>query len=447
MGKMIFLRILTFTRKEPRMRSLLELKKGIKSRKRVGVKVPGRDELKAMGVDGRVELIRSLIPLGLMAVSEMLEEEILNLSGQRHSRGQGLPGLARYGYNPGSIYLAGQKVPIRVPRIRNLQNNSEVPLESYHKLNRNGIEVNDLLLRRVLYGLSCRDYEAAAESIPGAFGLSSSTVSREFIKASSSKLKEIQGRDLSQLDVIAMFIDGKSFAEDEMVLALGVTMLGEKVILGFTQTATENQMAISDLLNDLLSRGLNMDCGLLVIIDGSKGIYAGVRKAFKGKCVIQRCQWHKRENIISYLPKKTQTTMRKRLQRAYNKPTIQEAESALATIRKELSLMNQSALKSLEEGLEETLTLHRLNLFPILGESLKTTNCIESIFSGVQRRCGKVSYWKNSNQKQRWFGTALLDAEPRLRRIKGYRHLNLLREKIMRELKIIPKEVSDKIAA
>jgi transposase-like protein len=102
----------------------------------------------------------------------------------------------------------------------------------------------------------------------------------------------------------------------------------------------------------------------------------------------------------------------------------------------ELEDRNQSAARSLMEGLEETLTLPRLGVFGVLGRSLKTTNCLESVNALVEERCSKVDYWKNSSQKQRWLATALLDIEPRLRKVQGYRHLPKLREAIKRELKI-----------
>ena len=83
-------------------------------------------------------------------------------------------------------------------------------------------------------------------------------------------------------------------------------------------------------------------------------------------------------------------------------------------------------------SLEETLTLHRLGLFRALGTSLKTTNAIESIHACVESRTAKVDHWKNSDQKQRWLATALLDLEPRLRRIKNYHALPQLRDALRR---------------
>ena len=130
------------------------------------------------------------------------------------------------------------------------------------------------------------------------------------------------------------------------------------------------------------------------------------------------------------------TSMRKRLQQAYQKPTYKEAKAALLAIHHDLEERNLDAAASLEEGLEETLTLHRLGLFALLGGSLKTTNCLESINNMVEDRCRKVKCWKNTNQMHRWLAASLLDIEPRLRKIKGYKHLPLLRQKMRKELGI-----------
>jgi transposase-like protein len=307
--------------------------------------------------------------------------------------------------------------------------------------------VNDLLLRRVLYGLSCRNYEAAAAAIPGAIGLSSSSVSRSFVAASAEKLKEFQERNLTGEDIVAIFLDGKTFADATMVVALGITVTGEKRFLGFVETDTENEKVLTPFLRSLLERGLDISAGVLVIIDGGKGLRAAVNKAFTRRAVIQRCMWHKRENVVGYLPKGEQAAMRKRLQRAYDRPTHAEALAALKALHRELEQKNQSAAASLAEGLEETLTLHRLGVAALLGRSFKTTNCLESVNALVEERCAKVDAWKNSNQRQRWMAAALLDTEPRLRRVKGYRHLPVLRVAIQRELKIESAEVGHQNAA
>ena len=176
--------------------------------------------------------------------------------------------------------------------------------------------------------------------------------------------------------------------------------------------------------------------GLLCLIDGSKGLYAALTKALDGYVVIQRCQWHKRENVSAYLPKGKQDEIKKALQHAYDLPTYQEAKAALDALKPELALMNESAQNSLEEGLEETLTLHRLGLMPQLKQSFRTTNCIESLNSMVAQLTRNVKRWTNSNQRSRWLATPLLDSEPRLRRIKDFRCLPRLRIALQNDLKL-----------
>jgi putative transposase len=409
-------------------------RKGKKQRIMEEVEILSPEEYDQMALDARVETIQALIPLGLRHIQEELNQEVEQLAGRRHEREAGGKVMVRYGHNPGSVPLGGQRIGIRVPRIRNQHTNQEVPLESYRAFHQQPGQSNESLLRRVLYGISCRNYEAAAEAIPGAIGLSSSTVSRQFIEASAKQLKEFQERDLSQLDLTALWLDGKAFAEDTLVIALGLTLGGQKVPLGFVQAGTENAKVLTDFLNALRDRGLRSDAGLLVILDGGKGLRAAVKRVFQGQSVVQRCQWHKRENVLKYLPKSEQGAMRRRLQSAYKKPTYREAKSALEAIVRELEERNLDAAGSLREGFEETLTLHRLGLFTRLGTSLKTTNCIESVMSQVETRCGKVSCWKNSSQKHRWLAATLLDVGPRLRRIRGYRNLPLLREALQEEL-------------
>ena len=153
--------------------------------------------------------------------------------------------------------------------------------------------------------------------------------------------------------------------------------------------------------------------------------------------VTSRCQWHKQENVVSYLPRTEQKAWRGRLQRAYERPTYEEAKRDLKAMRAELDELNQSAVASLDEGFEETLTLHRLGVFPLVGRSLKTTNVLESVNAQAEQRCGRVDRWRNSNHKQRWLAAALIDIEPRLRRLLGYRHLPSLRAAIQKELGII----------
>jgi len=420
------------------MRKLLRVGKDVKAR-RAQVKELMKLKIGELETDLKLQLIQELIPLGLLHVRELLTEEVKALAGDRYKR-NGKPGHLRWTKQWGSVYLGEQKLPIRYQRVRDRRKGKEAELTSYKRL-QEPHRLDEGLLKKILLGLSCRRYQECSEAIPEAFSLSASTVSRRFIRASTKKLREFMERRLDAHDIVALIIDGKRFAEDEMIIALGITVEGKKVLLGFTQAGAENASVCKEFLNGLLERGLRIDEGLLCVMDGSKGIRKAVEEVFGGYALIQRCQWHKRENVIDYLPKGRKAAFRRLLQKAYEQPTYEGAKGALMRVKKELSLLNESAVRSLEEGLEETLTLHRLGLFEKLGRSLKTSNCIESLMSLIGQRTDKVDYWKNSNQKERWLATALLDIEPRLNRIRGYRYLPELRAAIQRKLGIRANEV------
>jgi transposase-like protein len=258
-------------------------------------------------------------------------------------------------------------------------------------------------------------------------------VSRRYLRATARKLQELQERRLEGNDLVALVLDGKAFQDTTMVTALGLTVHGDKVILGFVETSTENAAVCTEFLRQLVARGLRYEQGLLVVIDGGKGLRAAVTAVFGPETPIQRCQWHKRENVVAYLPKNQQARWRGKLQAAYTEPTHAEAKSRLEAVRAELKRINESAVRSLDEGLEETLTVQRLGIGPMLRRSLATTNGLESIFSLVEQWTNKVDRWRTSNQKQRWLAAALLEIEPRLRRVRGYRALRDLRGALQRE--------------
>lgn len=378
-------------------------------------------------VDVRVAVIQALIPLGLEAVAAALQGEVVALAGARYARAGGRPEVVRWGRQRGSVYLADQKLPVVVPRVRDRARQVEVPLATYQQLQQPRA-VDQGLFRRILGGLACREYAACAEAVPEAFGLARSTVSRRFVRASARRLRELQERSLAGERWVALLIDGKTFADDQLVIALGVTVGGTKRVLGLVQTATENQRVCAAFLRELVGRGFAAADGLLVVLDGAKGLRAAVADVFGTIAQVQRCQWHKRENVVRHLPVGLQATWRRKLQAAYEQPTYAQAKAALRRLEAELRVLNASAAQSLAEGLEETLTLHRLGLFAELGLSFKTTNALESILAQVEQRTAKVDHWRTSEQKQRWCAAALLAIEPRLRKVRGYRHLPRLVE-------------------
>lgn len=416
------------------MSKVASSKRRVKRTVRIG-KVAPETVAQMEDLDGRIEAIQLLIPLGLQAVTEELQRSVLELAGPRYARNAPDQPLRRWGSQGGSVYLADQKLPIDVPRVRNVDTDTEVPLRAYQAL-QTPRNMDEGLLLRMLKGIATRNYEACAETVPEAFGLSSSSVSRRYVKATARKLAEFQERSLEEYDLVALFLDGKSFADEQIIIALGVTLDGQKIPLGFVQAATENERVCRAFLADLVDRGLQYEAGLLVVIDGAKGLYKAVMSVLAGFACVQRCQYHKRKNVESYLPKSEQPRIRRKMAAAYGKPTYKEAKEALDALKPTLELMNQSALESLEEGLEETLTLHRLGLIERLRKSFRTTNCIENVNSLLAQLTHNVRRWTNSSQRHRWVATALLDIEPRLRRIKGYRYLPMLRQAIQADLGI-----------
>ena len=379
-------------------------------------------------------MIQALIPLGLKAVEETLLEEVAALAGPRYGRHDDRPEIVRWGKQRGSIYLADQKLKVKVPRVRDQWEGCEVPLATYAQFQQPRAQDTGLF-RRVLGGISCREYEAAAEAVPEAFGLARSSVSRRFVRASAKELRRLQERRLDDAEWLVLVLDGKTFAGDQLVIALGVTTTGEKRILGMVQTASENKRVIASFLRELGERGFPLDRPLLVVVDGAKGLRAAVRDVF-GEVPVQRCQWHKRENVVSYLAKQDQPVWRRKLQAAYAHPTYADAKRALDRLYRELKIVNESAAASLAEGLDETLTLHRLNVFPELGISFKTTNLIESVMSRLEAKTRRVTRWRTSDQKLRWSASALWAMEKQFRRVKNHRHLHLLKQALMNTLSL-----------
>jgi len=376
-------------------------------------------------------VIQELIPLGLQAVAKELQNEVKVLVGQRYERGRD---NSRWGSQPGSVYLRDQKVPVMVPRVRNTKSNQEIPLTMYQKL-QEPLRSDRQTILKLLNGISTHKYQQSAELVPEVFGISASNLSKRFKNTTADALRKLQSRSLAGEDIVCVFIDAKRFAKDGLMLALGITIDGKKIIMGIEQSYSENSKVAEQFFGRLIQRGLRFNRGILFIIDGSKGFKRAIKSSFGHYGFIQRCQWHKRENVIAYLDPTQQALCRQRMQDAYQKTTYKEAQEALNRLYQELQQVNQSAANSLLEGLEETLCLHRLGLSPELGKSLNTTNCIESVMSQVEQYTQKVDRWHNSEQILRWNAASLLEIEPRLRKIRGFRCLKVLRYKMSQAIK------------
>jgi len=376
-------------------------------------------------IEVKLHLLRHYAEMARLLAGEIMDEEVETLTGRRYSRDKPHGGrYRRWGCNPGSICVDGERVPVDVPRVRDVEAGMERPLQSYRSMKE--AAPSHGLAEAILLGLSQGDYQRVASQFVDGFGLSQSSVSRRFQERSEKALQEFESRSLEEDDFLALWIDGKHVAGEQMIICVGVNGRGQKKVLGFTQATTERAEPITELLRELIKRGLSFEEGLLCIVDGGKGVRKAIDDVFGRRAQVQRCQWHKRENVVSYLPKADQKRWRHRLQRAYEEPSYDQAKKRLLELKAELEPVNRRAARSLQEGLEETLTLHRLGLFAELGRSLKTTNCIENLNGQVERYIGKVKRWHHSPQRHRWMALALLEAEARMRRLTGYRHLSKL---------------------
>ena len=228
------------------------------------------------------------------------------LAGPRYQRKGPDQPLRRWGAQAGSVYLGDQKLPVEVPRVRDVVRGTEVPLEAYQALQDASADGPGAVVASAERPGHAQLRGPAPRPSRKPSVCSRSSVSRRYVKGTARKLAEFQQRSLEGYDLVALFLDGKSFADEEILIALGVTLEGQKVPLGFVQAATENERVCRRFLAELVERGLQYEAGLLVVIDGGKGLHKAVRSVLQGHACVQRCQYHKRQNVVSYLPKSEQ---------------------------------------------------------------------------------------------------------------------------------------------
>lgn len=370
------------------------------------------------------ELIRQA---GLQLISLLMEEEVRDLVGER-SRPQPERKASRWGSERGFCVVMGQKVPIERPRVRTTEN-QEVRLGSYEMFHR-GEPLTETVWEKLMLGLSTRKYGQAVRQFTEAYGLEKSAVSEHFIEASRTKLKQLMERRLDKMPFCALLIDATPFEGQQMVAALGIGQDGRKTILGIRQGATENATVIGELLGDLMERGLDLTKPRLYVLDGAKALQAAVKKHAGDAALIQRCQVHKRRNVLDHLPDERKSLVAAKLNAAYAMDNYEAAKQALHGLHRDLMQLNPSAGRSLAEGLEETLTVHRLQIPRQLRQTLASTNVIESAFAIVERVCANVKRWHGGDQRERWVGSGLLVAEKQFRRVKGHKLIPLLQRQL-----------------
>jgi transposase-like protein len=366
------------------------------------------------------ELIRQA---GLQLMDLMMQEEVRALAGEPHQR-HAERTATRWGSERGYCVVMGQKVHLQRPRVRNADD-KEVRLGSYEMFHR-GEPLTETVWQKLMLGLSTRKYGDAVREFSEAYGLEKSTISEHFIEASRAKLKALMERRLDKVRLCALMIDATPFQGQQMVAALGIGEDGRKTILGIRQGATENATVVGELLSDLVERGLDFTEPRLYVLDGGKALSAAVKKHAGESAPIQRCQVHKRRNVLDHLTDEQRPLAAKQLNAAYAREDYAAAKRALDQLHRELMDLNPSAARSLAEGMEETLTVHRLHLPMQLRKTMASTNVIESAFSIVEQVCKNVKRWHGGDQRERWVGSGLLVAERQFRRVQGYKQIPAL---------------------
>ena len=364
---------------------------------------------------------------GMQILRAILEDEVTRRVGPPHRPGPE-SGAVRWGRQPGYVIFSEQKVAVTRPRVRTREG-EEVELDSYARLQHDGRRQR-AVREGIVAGLTSRNYHRAVHSVLSGYGIEKSSVSREFVQASAAQLKELCEKKLGALDLVAILIDGIHFGKQVLVVALGIQTSGEKQVLGLWQGATENTTVVKELLEDLVARGLDPERRYLFVIDGAKALRAGIERVFGERAEVQRCQIHKRRNVKDHLPKNAQGDYDRRIRNAYAMAEYAAAKAELEKIFRQLERINPSAARSLEEGLEETLTVHRLGVGERLRRTLASTNPIESCLSTVEKVARNVKRWHAGDQALRWTATGLLEAQTHFRRVKGYRGLETLQHRL-----------------
>ena len=366
----------------------------------------------------REDIERHTAEVGLKIIQGVMQEEIARKAGR-----WGEQSAYRHGTEPGYIVFSGRKVAIERPRLR-AKKGGERPLSSYRAFQSDG-KMQRAVARQLTRQCSTRNYEGAIEETLEGYGIKKSSVSRHWKSATALELQKLCQRPVPA-DLIALLIDSQYFADECITVVIGVDRQGQKQVLGLWHGATENSTVVKALLEELVERGLPTDRKLLIVIDGAKALRKAVAMIFGERGIVQRCRVHKQRNVVEHLPVEKRQQAIWRLRSAWDKSDPKEAFKELKAVIGWLEEISPGAARSLEEGLEETLTLQSLGINALLAQSLSSTNLIESCFSRTANWTGRVKHWRGAKMILRWAGAALLQAEKGFRKVKGYRHLHEL---------------------
>jgi putative transposase len=399
----------------------------------------------------REGLLAVAVGAGLQVMAALMAESVTALAGPR-GRHDADRTAVRHGSGPGSVTLGGRRVPVRRPRVRAVDGSGELPVPAYEVFA--GTEVlGAMAMERMLAGLSTRRYPAGLEPVGeaverAASATGKSAVSRRFVAATESALKNLLAADLSRLDLVAVMVDGVHFGEHCCVVALGIGLDGTKHPLALVEGSTENATLVTDLLVGLRERGLDVTGPVLAVIDGSKALRRAVLDVFD-RPVIQRCQLHKIRNVRDRLPEQLRPVVTARMRRAYHADSALAAEAELTALATELERTHPGAAGSLREGLAETLTVLRLGVPPTLARTLRSTNAIESMISICRDQATNVKNWQHGQMALRWCAAGMVEAGKQFRRVNGHLHLATLRAELQRVTAetVVPNPQNDTINA
>jgi transposase-like protein len=377
----------------------------------------------------REGLLALAVGAGLQVMQVVMEENVTAICGPK-GRHDPTRVAVRHGSEDGTVVLGGRQLSVRRPRVRSADGSAEVAVPAYELFSNTEV-LGELALERMMAKLSTRRYRAGLEPVGSAVAqaakaTSRSAVSRRFVAMTERALAEMMHADLSELDLVALMIDGVHFAEHLCVVALGITSDGTKVPLGIMEGSTENATVVQALLADLRDRGLDVTRPVLVVIDGAKALAAAVREVFD-RPAVQRCQLHKIRNVEGHLPKTMAATVAKKMRAAYRDPDWLHAEATLEALAGSLERAHPGAAASLREGLTETLTINRLGVPPTLARTLRSTNAIESMIEICRDHSANVKRWRDGQMALRWCAAGMHEAAKQFRRVNGHLHLPALR--------------------
>ena len=385
--------------------------------------------------DMREGLLALAVGAGLQVMHTLMDTDVTARCGPR---GKHDPDRAavRHGTERGSVTLGGRRVPVQRPRVRAMDGSGEVEVPAYELFSATEI-LGRMAMERMLAGLSTRRYGVGLEPVgehveQASSATSKSAVSRRFVAMTGTALGELLAADLSELDLVALMVDGVHFAEHLCVVALGIDINGTKHPLAIVEGSTENATLVRTLMVDLRERGLDVTVPILAVLDGSKALRRAVLDVFDHP-VIARCQLHKIRNVRDHLPQRLRGPVERRIREAYHADSALDAQAQLAALARELDKTHPGAAGSLREGLTETLTVLRLDVPPTLARTLRSTNAIESMISICREHAKNVTRWKDGTMALRWCAAGMVEASKQFRRVNGHLHLPTLREALERD--------------